>query len=1064
MPPPKRKRGRINIRRKIECYCSHCGVTIQLRTFKDHVNQYWDHDHWTETRRSLSAKPHDGVDPVALIEQHESASSASLIQQVPMMPLVNVPAQQPKPIQDGGQVEDLHDIDINRDNIEMMSDHIELDVLPSESDTEDEYKPMHRGNLQLVFYQSLRLWQVTFRVSQNAMRVLLLMLYTFLQLTGKDLVAKPPDSGDALHKIVPVDPNLVELKTACLKCKTLYSNEDTYKKERDASGKTIQVPRPCSYVELPNAHKPSQCGSLLSKQHTFSSTKSLEKVPYARIAIQLRKMLKRPGFKKDCLKWRTREEWLPFEVMADIYDGSIWKSWGAWLKDSDYNLGLQLNLDWLEPHKHSQYSLGAIYLVILNLPREIRYKRENVILVASLPDNSKHVDTTSRLVLPMVKELLHLWENGEELFPGGPKFSAALLQVTADLPAGRVVSGLLAHNANFGCSRCDKKFREKTKKRDTDKNSPTFDQMVEIKSTPFGGFKKDGLFNAGNTQWTDTSRRLQADKWLKATTAKERANLAKESGCRWTSLYLLPYYDSVKFLAIDSMHNLYMGVAKKILKVWDAEGVLDFKVLEKRCKDLNVPRGIGRVLSSFQNKNKKADQPKKFKSLTAEEMMSFVVLYSDQLLFGLVDAQNYKMWKHFSFACRGSSARLLYKEDIPRLQESYFQFLVLFEKLYPDDCVPNMHLGHESFLSLLDYGPNHTSWCFAFERMNGILGKVHLNNKAIQLTIHNSFVSAQQCNITTLSRRYPELSQLWNALRQTDDNEDTKEWHRIMATTSASDHIANMQMYWKAVKDVREGQVGLLFWYWKPACLIVSHQGNQQAQRRSLKMLQWTKHEWLKLVIWKGYEYYYNYDLATGIKKTTGVLRGKQSVCVSALPLRKSSRLRIFNTILGSAGSQYEPASYILSIPARDINGAPGKSQAGQVQCYYEMNASHNPVTETGERIEDDERSNCNKVLMAYVRWYVPWDRPKESSRMNYTGTNPGKGASLDLNHLLVFENKFEADSHSSWLPVMHIKAQFIPHHTNDHYYVRNRHGNASKRTATTKVIVACPVPLKYAL
>ena len=240
------------------------------------------------------------------------------------------------------------------------------------------------------------------------------------------------------------------------------------------------------------------------------------------------------------------------------------------------------------------------------------------------------------------------------------------------------------------------------------------------------------------------------------------------------------------------------------------------------------------------------------------------------------------------------------------------------------------------------------------------------------------------------------------------------------------------------------------------------HQGNKQADKRSLKMLQPTKLEWLKEVIWNGYEYYYNLDLSTGNIKTTGVLRGKQSIRVSALPLRTSSRLRIFNTILGSAGSQYEPASYILSIPAESSDGTPGKSQAGQVQCYYEIDVSHNPVSTTGERIEDDERSDSNKVLMAYVKWYVPWNRPLRSSRMNYIGSDPDKEATLDLNSLLVFENKFEADSNSSWLPVMHIKEQFIPQYTKDQYWQSDL--QKKKHKETTSVIVACPVPLKYAL
>ena len=267
------------------------------------------------------------------------------------------------------------------------------------------------------------------------------------------------------------------------------------------------------------------------------------------------------------------------------------------------------------------------------------------------------------------------------------------------------------------------------------------------------------FLNTGNTKWNDATRREQAQKWLEAPSASAREKLAKASGCRWTSLYLLPYYDSVTFLAIDAMHNLYMGVAKKILKVWSLKELVDFEELEKRCKALNVPRGIGRVLSSFQNKDKKLKK-KKLESLKAEEMMSFVTIYSDQLLSGLIDAKNYQMWKYFSAACRGSSGRMLYRIEIPRLQESYYNFLKTFEDLHPDKCVPNMHLGHESFLSLEEYGPNHVSWCYAFERMNGILGSVHTNNKAIQMTVHKSFASAQQCSITTLTRTYPDEAHL----------------------------------------------------------------------------------------------------------------------------------------------------------------------------------------------------------------------------------------------------------------------------------------------------------------
>lgn len=50
-----------------------------------------------------------------------------------------------------------------------------------------------------------------------------------------------------------------------------------------------------------------------------------------------------------------------------------------------HNYGLLLNVDWLQPYKHLQYKVGVMYLAILNLPRSIRYKRENVILVGIIP-------------------------------------------------------------------------------------------------------------------------------------------------------------------------------------------------------------------------------------------------------------------------------------------------------------------------------------------------------------------------------------------------------------------------------------------------------------------------------------------------------------------------------------------------------------------------------------------------------------------------------------------------------------------------------------------------------
>ncbi len=70
-------------------------------------------------------------------------------------------------------------------------------------------------------------------------------------------------------------------------------------------------------------------------------------------------------------------------MYTDIYDGLVWEKFqsvnGRPFLQVPNNLGLILNLDWFNPFKHIEYSVGVIYLVVANLPRTERYKLENVV-------------------------------------------------------------------------------------------------------------------------------------------------------------------------------------------------------------------------------------------------------------------------------------------------------------------------------------------------------------------------------------------------------------------------------------------------------------------------------------------------------------------------------------------------------------------------------------------------------------------------------------------------------------------------------------------------------------
>ncbi len=71
----------------------------------------------------------------------------------------------------------------------------------------------------------------------------------------------------------------------------------------------------------------------------------------------------------------------------------------------------------------------VIYLALLNLPQEVRYKRENIILVGLIPGPKE----------PLVSELLELWDGVQMPVKEGQSeiVRCALMCVGCDLPAGR---------------------------------------------------------------------------------------------------------------------------------------------------------------------------------------------------------------------------------------------------------------------------------------------------------------------------------------------------------------------------------------------------------------------------------------------------------------------------------------------------------------------------------------------------------------------------------------------------------------------------------------------------
>jgi hypothetical protein len=121
-----------------------------------------------------------------------------------------------------------------------------------------------------------------------------------------------------------------------------------------------------------------------------------------------------------------------------------------------------LNIDWFNPYKHSPYSVGAIYMVVTNLPRSERFKKENVILVGLIHGPAEPPIHMNSYLNPLVEELKTLWTDGLKVtspdFPEFVTIRAALICSACDIPACRKVLGFCGHMSKRGCSKCTKEF------------------------------------------------------------------------------------------------------------------------------------------------------------------------------------------------------------------------------------------------------------------------------------------------------------------------------------------------------------------------------------------------------------------------------------------------------------------------------------------------------------------------------------------------------------------------------------------------------------------------------
>jgi hypothetical protein len=274
---------------------------------------------------------------------------------------------------------------------------------------------------------------------------------------------------------------------------------------------------------------------------------------------------------------------------------------------------------------------------------------------------------------------------------------AAVICCSCDIPAARKLCGHIS--ARIACHRCLKRANF------DERNQPNFGGFLDI----------DEWFVERNFEEV----RQDAIAWKSCNTEDARRRHTSETLVRWSEIYRLSYFNSVRFVIVDPMHCLFLGIAKWIFKFWIEESYLtshDLSLMEDRAKKLQVPADIGRIISKIATGDG-------FSRFTADQWKTFVLVYATSITWDLLREPERQILTYFVRACSILVCRIVPKVNLEEAHRCLLKMVKLIENNYgPEKITPNLHLCLHICECVLDYGPLYSFWCFSYERMNGLLG------------------------------------------------------------------------------------------------------------------------------------------------------------------------------------------------------------------------------------------------------------------------------------------------------------------------------------------------------
>ena len=432
----ERKRVKISKR-----YCPHCKEILSYKTYRAHKRIYYEscRSLWHTRDESLgrrSPSPGQASSPSYVSVVSQSPTSASSDESPPNSQLDSFDA-----CDNDCVASDSHDttsyfgrlvvsgkncikpffyfsLTIDEESeVWSDSDHPEndFDEEPPNSQPleEDAQEPTRQKALATWLTISLLFLQVRYRLTEKLLLVLFKLFKIIMQILGRfnPFCAGVSDvlPGNFYQALSRYGLNKEHFKrfVVCKKCHRVY-----YMRECIARCGTQVTTKPCSYLGL----EKHVCGTPLLKNVELLSGRKIF-TPfltycYVDLKTSMEYLLSCSEFVESSMDWRCHAS-LDHGILKSVFDGKMWNDFLCYdstpfLQDP-YNYGLILNLDWFQPYKHLSYSVGVLYLSVLNLPSHLRYKDTYTIIIGVLPGPHEPKLTVNSYMEPLVNDLLAFW-------------------------------------------------------------------------------------------------------------------------------------------------------------------------------------------------------------------------------------------------------------------------------------------------------------------------------------------------------------------------------------------------------------------------------------------------------------------------------------------------------------------------------------------------------------------------------------------------------------------------------------------------------------------------------